>query len=150
MIDRGEGGGWGIEYDHRLFMASHLVRAWSSYEDMRIRSFHLTHTHTHTHTLMHACACTHTHMHARTYASTHVCVHTHTHTHMQARMHACTHICIHTHACMHVHTHTHTHTHTHNTWHNKALENEHTNQCSSTPWALTWYILTYTQYSVHT
>ena len=33
--------------NNRLFMAPHLLRAWSIYKDIRIYSFHHTHTHTH-------------------------------------------------------------------------------------------------------
>ena len=39
---------------NRLFIASCLVRARSTYKDIRIRSFHHTHTHTHTYTRTHA------------------------------------------------------------------------------------------------
>ena len=34
--------------NRRLFMAPHLIRARSTYKDIRICSFHHTHTHTHT------------------------------------------------------------------------------------------------------
>ena len=64
-----------------LFMAPHLVRARSAYKDIRIRSFHHTHTHTDTHT--------HTRTHARTHARTHT--HKHTHARARARTHAHTH-----------------------------------------------------------
>ena len=37
--------------NNRLFMAPHLVRAQSTYKDIRIHSFHHTHTDSHTHNL---------------------------------------------------------------------------------------------------
>ena len=39
---------WVGIYNSRLFMAPHLVRARGAYRDIRIRSFHCTHTHAHT------------------------------------------------------------------------------------------------------
>ena len=57
--------------NNRLFMAPHLVRAWSAYKDMRIH----THTHTHTHTSMHAP------MHIRINSFTHTHTHSQIHTH---------------------------------------------------------------------
>ena len=45
--------------NNRLFMAPHLVRAQSTYKDIRIHSFH--HSHTHTHARAHQDARTHTH-----------------------------------------------------------------------------------------
>ena len=35
--------------NNRLFMAPHLIRAWSAYTDIRVLSFHHIHTHTNTH-----------------------------------------------------------------------------------------------------
>ena len=61
--------------NNRLFMAPHLVRAQSDYKNIRIHSFHYTHTHPHTHTHTHTQA--RTHAHARTHARTH------THTHIE-------------------------------------------------------------------
>ena len=51
-----------IQYhnNNRLFMAPHLVRAWSVYKGLQISSFY--HTHTHTHTL--SLSLTHTHTHS--------------------------------------------------------------------------------------
>ena len=46
-------------------MVPHLVRAQSTYKDIRIHSFHHTHTHTH------MCAHTQTHKHTHTHACTH-------------------------------------------------------------------------------
>ena len=64
-------------------MAPHLVvRAWSTYKDVKIRLFYHKHTHAHTperaraHTRTH----THTHTHARTHAHTNTHIHTHTQT----------------------------------------------------------------------
>ena len=60
---------------NRVFMAPHLVRAWSVYKDIRICSTHTlarTHVcmHTNTYTVMHTLVCTH------------ICAHTRTHTHI--------------------------------------------------------------------
>ena len=58
----------GNNHYNRLCMAPHLVRASSSYNEIRIHSFHHTNTHTHPD--------------ARTHARTHGArTHTHTHTH---------------------------------------------------------------------
>ena len=59
--------------NNRLFMVPHRIRAWSAYKDIRMCSFH------HTHTCMYTPACTHTCMHTRMHVHTHT--HTHTHTH---------------------------------------------------------------------
>ena len=87
-------------------MVPHLVRAQSTYKDIRIDSFHLKHTHTHTPRCVHAHTQTHAHPP------------THTHTHPDA----CTHTPRHTHMRTHSHT-THTHTYTHHTC-------THTNACA--------------------
>ena len=47
-------------------MVPHLVRAQSAYKDIRICSFHHTHTLSHTHARTHARAHTHTHTHTHT------------------------------------------------------------------------------------
>ena len=41
---------WSFYNNNRLFMVSHLVRAQSTYKDIRVHSFHHRHTHAHTHT----------------------------------------------------------------------------------------------------
>ena len=64
-----KGHGWELDIynnSNRLFMVSHLVRARSIYKDIKIHSFHQTHTHARTHARMH----THTHTHTHTHLGT--------------------------------------------------------------------------------
>ena len=67
-----------IIYNNRLFIALHLMRAQSAYKDIRIHSFH--HTHTHIQLPHHPrCTCAHSQTHIPKYTHTH---HMHTYTHI--------------------------------------------------------------------
>ena len=102
--------GWCRHHDgcryRRVFMASHLVRAWGAYDGLQMCAYVIlksTHKHGHTHIP--------------------VPLHEHAYTHTWTHTHACTHSHMHTRA--HVHTHTHAWNLTRNQWHTTASTNAH-------------------------